>query len=120
MATVTTHLLNSVTGDHAAGVRADLYRIDAAGTRTALFSAVTDAGGRLRATVTPDMAHADTETACELVLHIAEYFARQPVQPGGMRILREAVVRFVMPDPEGAYHIPMMLAPNSYSLWCSN
>ena len=122
MATLTTHLLDSVNGTHAAGMAVTLHRIDSAGGRTLLFSGVTDAGGRLRETVA--LAGADAGMTCELVFQVADYFARHPASMttavGNAGILREAVFRFSMPDPDGAYHIPMMVAPNSYSVWCSS
>ncbi|MDD9857562.1 MAG: hydroxyisourate hydrolase [Gammaproteobacteria bacterium] len=122
MATLTTHVLDSLSGTHAAGLGVTLYRIEPAGGRTALFNAVTDAGGRLHKTVEVNAAH--TGATCELVFQTADYFARQSALPGVVTahpgILREAALRFVMPDPDGAYHIPMMLAPSSVSVWCSS
>jgi len=121
VATLTTHVLDSTSGTHAAGLGVTLYRIEPAGGRTVLFEAVTDAGGRLHQSVEMDAAHAGA--TCELVFQTADYFARQPPPPGGVAappgILRQAAVRFVMPDPRGAYHIPMMLAPSGVSVWCS-
>jgi len=29
-------------------------------------------------------------------------------------------LRFAMPDPEGTYHMPIILNPNSYSTWMSS
>jgi 5-hydroxyisourate hydrolase len=29
------------------------------------------------------------------------------------------VVRFTTPDPDSSYHIPIIMAPNSYSCWWS-
>ena len=122
MATLTTHILDSVNGTHAAGVGVALYRVDSSGERTTLFNAATDSGGRLRQVIemgaAPDAA--DAGVTCELVFQVADYFARQPAMGVGAGILREAVFRFSLPDPDGAYHIPMMMAPNSYSVWCSN
>jgi 5-hydroxyisourate hydrolase len=31
----------------------------------------------------------------------------------------QIVVRFAMHDPDGAYHMPVILNPNSYSMWSS-
>jgi 5-hydroxyisourate hydrolase len=30
------------------------------------------------------------------------------------------VIRFCMPDPEAAYHMPLVMAPNGYSVWLSS
>lgn len=122
MATLTSHVLDSVNGTHAAGVGITLYRIAPSGGRTALFNAATDAGGRLRETVALEAA--DAGIICELVFQVAEYFARQGLARSmplpRENIFHEAAFRFAMPDPGGAYHIPMMMAPNSCSVWCSS
>jgi 5-hydroxyisourate hydrolase len=31
----------------------------------------------------------------------------------------QIALRFAMTDPEGAYHMPIILNPNSYSMWTS-
>ena len=43
-----------------------------------------------------------------------------PQERRAKQILKEVVIRFAMPDPTGSYHIPLMLAPNSYSVWWSS
>jgi 5-hydroxyisourate hydrolase len=84
MATLTTHLLNSVLGTHAGGVGIALLRIGPSGARAVVFERATDAGGRLA------------------------------------EIVKEVVIRFSMPDPSASYHIPLMIAPNSHSVWWSS
>lgn len=119
MATLTTHVLDSLRGTHAAGLGVTVYRIEPSGARVELFSAVTDAGGRLRETVPVTAAHAGM--IFEMAFHAADYFARQPggadAAGGG---LAEAVVRFRFAGPDAARHIPVMLSPHGYSLWCSS
>ena len=119
MATLTTHVLDSMNGIHAAGVGVTLHRISPSGERSLLFKAVTDADGRLRESLA--LEPADAGVTCELVFQVADYFARFAETPssGDAGILREAVFRFRLPDPDGACHVPIMMAPNSYSLWCS-
>ena len=117
MATVSTHILDSQSGAHAAGVGVALYRIEPNGARTLLFDAATDAGGRLRQTLPADGCEAGMR--CELVFQSADYFAAQPTPSGG-EVLREVVVRFTITDTAGAYHIPLMLSPCGYSVWCSS
>lgn len=118
MATLTTHVLDSLRGTHAAGLGVTLRRIEPSGARTELFSAVTDAGGRLRETVPVTAAHAGM--TFEMAFHAAEYFARQPGGADAAGGLDEAVVRFRLAGPDAARHIPVMLSPHSYSLWCSS
>jgi 5-hydroxyisourate hydrolase len=118
MAVVTTHLLNSVLGTHAGGVGVVLQRIEPSGARTIVFERKTDAGGRLSETVKIAEGHADAEY--ELVFQTGHYFAGQSLPLPAKQIVTEIVIRFSMPDPNASYHIPFMIAPNSYSVWWSS
>ena len=117
MATLSTHTLNSVDGTHAGGVRLTLTQLMADGGRKLILDSATDEGGRFAETLA--LSVADTACRYEMVLQTGEYFTRQAVPVTGTQIMREVVVRFEMPDVDGKYHIPLMLAPNSYSVWWS-
>ena len=56
----------------------------------------------------------------EFALATAAYFADYDLPRSGMQILQNVVVHFEMPDPAARYHMPFMLAPNSYSVWASS
>jgi 5-hydroxyisourate hydrolase len=118
MAVVTTHLLNSVLGTHASGVGIALLRIEPSGVRTTMFEQKTDVGGRLAATVQFPKEHADAEY--ELVFKIGKYFAAQSLPHPTTQTVREVVIRLSMPDANAIYHIPLMIAPNSCSVWWSS
>jgi len=118
MAVVTTHLLNSVLGTHASGVGIGLLRIEPSGVRTIVFDRETDAGGRLAETVKIADEHAGADY--ELVFQTGSYFATQSLPQPAKQIVKEIAIRFSMPDPNGSYHIPLMIAPNSYSVWWSD
>ena len=118
MATVSSHTLNSVDGTHAGGISVTLSRIEADGRRTTIFETRTDEGGRLSQNI--DAAEITTGSSFEMVLQTGEYFKAMGLPSAGMTIMREVVVRLEMPDPEARYHIPLMLAPNSYSVWWSS
>lgn len=117
MATLTTHVLDSLRGTHAAGLGVTVYRIEPSGARTELFTSVTDTGGRLRLSVPVTAAHAGL--TFEMAFHAADYFARQPGAADAAGGITEAVVRFRLAGPDAARHIPVMLSPHGYSLWCS-
>lgn len=117
MAVVTTHLLNSVRGTHARGVGIGLVRIEPSGARTIVFERNTDAGGRLAETVPIPKEHTDAQY--ELVFQTGEYFIAQSLPQSTSQIVKEVVIRFSMPDSNASYHIPLMIAPNSYSVWWS-
>ena len=56
----------------------------------------------------------------ELVFRTGPYFAAQSLPQRTKQIVKEIVIRFSMPDPDASYHIPLMIAPNSYSVWWSS
>ena len=118
MATITTHTLNSVDGTHAGGIPVSLYRLEAGGGRTELFSLATDDGGRLSQDVSLD--GSDPTAKYEMVLETGPYFEDLGLGDSEQPICSEVVYRFRMPDPAARYHIPMMLAPNSTSIWWSS
>ena len=118
MATLSTHTLNSVDGTHAGNVRVSLLRIATDGTRVVVFATSTDAGGRLSERI--DAAQVDVAADYELVFQTGAYFATRGLALPGLRIQKEVVVRFCMPDPQAAYHMPLVMAPNGYSVWLSS
>lgn len=118
MATITTHTLNSVDGSHAGGVKTALFRLQPEGASDLMFEGQTDAGGRLEIRLDPG--RVDASASYELVLQSGAYFEARRQAGTGLRIVRETVVRFVMPDADARYHIPFMLAPNSHSVWFSS
>lgn len=117
MATLSTHTLNSVDGSHAGGIVLALMRIEPDGRRSEVLSGATDDGGRFAEELS--LSQDDLAATFELVLQTGAYFEARGTQATPMQICQETVIRFQMPDPEARYHIPMMLAPNSHSVWWS-
>jgi len=107
-----------VLGTHARGVGVELLRIEPSGVRTIVFERETDAAGRLAETVKIADEHAGAEY--ELVFQTGRYFATQSLPQPAKQIVNQVAVRFSMPDPNASYHIPLMIAPNSYSVWWSS
>ena len=118
MAIISSHTLDSVLGTHAGGIEVELFRLETNGARVSVFHTRTDEGGRLSEDVALQPKHA-SETY-ELVFHTGDYFRNHAVASLEPRIMNEVVVRFCMPNPKGQYHMPMMLSPNSYSVWWPN
>jgi 5-hydroxyisourate hydrolase len=54
-----------------------------------------------------------------MVIQSGAYFAAHGLAGAERQIVKEIVIRFAMPDPAGSYHIPLMIAPHSYSVWWS-
>ena len=110
MAVVSSHILNSVDGTHAGGIKVRLLNLD---TGETLFEAQTDEGGRLKQEI-PDP---DPDACYEMVFQTSAYWETQGVSKSRTR---EIVLRFVMPEKVATYHSPIILGPNGYSLWTSH
>lgn len=118
MATLSSHLLNSMDGTHAGNVTVSVVQIAPDGLRQEILNAATDSGGRFAEQI--PLGDADAECEFEMVIDSAAYFAARGQQPDTARIISHLIVRFRMADPDGKYHIPLMIAPNSYSVWWSS
>ncbi|MGB1251573.1 MAG: hydroxyisourate hydrolase [Candidatus Promineifilaceae bacterium] len=114
MAIVSSHVLDSVSGDHAKGIRIACFALTGA-TRELLFDVIADQQGR----IAEEVVLISAETQHELVFHTADYFAAQSNAPTARQTINEVVVRFTIDEPNGRTHIPMMLSPHSYSIWWS-
>ena len=115
MATVSSHILDSVNGKSAAGIRSQLFQLVSDTERRLVFDVCADKEGRIAETVAIDDVNVGYEF--ELVFHGAEYFKAQG--PGSGSMVKTVVIRFNMTDDQQRYHLPVMLAPHSYSTWWS-
>jgi len=114
VAVLSSHFLNAVDGSHAGAVVVTLVAIRGNGQRETLFSAESDEGGRFS-----QRFEATTGKTYEMVIASGAYFKQADLPRSGAQILEEIVVRFTTPDPDCSYHIPVIMAPNSYSCWWS-
>mgnify|MGYP001549817829 CR=1 FL=1 len=110
MAKLTSHTLNGSDGTHASGIAVTLRDLV---TGEVLLKSEMDAGGRLAADI--PAGKIDPSATYELMFETAPYWATR----GMKATVQEIALRFAMPDPEGAYHMPVILNPNSYSMWMS-
>ena len=115
-ATISSHLLNGTDGTHAGDVAVSIARITADG-RDIVIQTATDSGGRL--VVELDLSQADPRAHYELLIASEAYWQKRETRPTP-QIMEEIVIRFKMTDPDGRYHIPVILSPNSYSVWWSS
>ena len=110
MATLSSHLLNSVNGTHAEGVKVVIYQINSNGDKKNFFETKTSKEGRILKDF--DLSKEDCECDYEMICKIAEYFSEK-------KIVSEISVKFRMEDPNKKYHIPIIISPNGYSIWWS-
>ena len=117
MAIISSHVLDSIIGTHAGGIRVECFRLAGAANKEKLFDVMANEEGRIAVPVEIDAA--DRDVQYELVFHSAAYFKSQPATPEARQIMDVVVVRIVIPDPQGKVHIPVVLSPHSYTIWWS-
>jgi 5-hydroxyisourate hydrolase len=108
VSTLSTHVLDAVSGLPATGVRVALDRRDGAGWQP-LGEAVTDDDGRVR-DLAPDGLGAGVH---RLVFATGEYFAAT----GQRGFYPEVAVVFEVTDPGRHYHVPLLLSPFAFSTY---
>lgn len=114
---LTTHVLDLARGCPAAGVRVELWRLDASsGGRALLVTTRTNADGR---TAEPLLAGANFTTGgYELLFDAGEYFAGQGMATAtAPAFLGQIPVRFYIADPTVHYHVPLLVTPWGYSTY---
>lgn len=111
---LSTHVLDVHAGRPAQGVKIELYEIGA--TATALvMEAETNADGRTDA---PLLSGSPLRIGrYELRFHVGAYFARRNLPLPEPAFLDVVPVRFAIAEPEGHYHVPLLVTPWSYSTY---
>ena len=110
---LSTHVLDTASGRPAAGVRVDLFRVT--GDIALIGSTVTNADGRTDA---PLLSGVPLRVGrYELRLHIGDYYARSGVSLPKPAFLDVVPIRFGIAEPEGHYHVPLLVTPWSYSTY---
>ncbi|MEO8078059.1 MAG: hydroxyisourate hydrolase [Acidobacteriota bacterium] len=114
MARLSTHVLDTARGAPARGVAIALHRLDDAG-RHLIGTAVTDADGRPGE---PLLSGDRIEPGIyEITFGAASYFRGAGVTLSDPPFLGDVVVRVGLADPEGHYHVPLLLSPYGYSTY---
>jgi 5-hydroxyisourate hydrolase len=103
---ISTHILDTMTGEPARGVYVRLERRDADGWRT-VAEGDTDEDGRLRPEVA---AHNWQAGGYRLLFYVEPYL-------GGEAFFPEITVAFQVPDPDRHYHVPLLLSRYGYTTY---
>jgi 5-hydroxyisourate hydrolase len=105
-ASLTTHVLDTMRGQPAAGMTIELWSIDQS---KLLKSVQTNSDGRVDA---PLLSGQEMNTGTyELVFFVGDYF-------GERRFLDRVPVRFVISEAAAAkYHVPLLVSPWAYSTY---
>jgi 5-hydroxyisourate hydrolase len=114
MGQLTTHVLDISAGLPAGGVRIELHGRTAEGLRL-LVSAVTGPDGRVAA---PLLAGADFKAGSYLLtFQTAAYFRARGVQLPDPAFLERASIEIGIAAADQHYHVPLLIAPWSYSVY---
>ena len=114
MAIISSHTLNGMNGTHAGGFPVRLVNITK---NSEIFSTSIDNNGRLEESV--DLSLTDATDKFELIFDTDVYWNSLGLSASDNQIISEVVLRFSMPNKNARYHMPVILSPNSYSIWSS-
>lgn len=115
MPRLSTHVLDTANGRPAAGVTVTLHRIEPGGARTRVAEATTDADGRTDAPLLSGVTY--EVGAYELEFAIGAYFRSLGATLAEPAFLDVVPIRFSIAEPDGHYHVPLLVSPWSYSTY---
>ncbi|HEY2754634.1 MAG TPA: 2-oxo-4-hydroxy-4-carboxy-5-ureidoimidazoline decarboxylase [Pseudolabrys sp.] len=112
---LSTHVLDVHAGKPAEGVGLELFEISDAGEGRLLLRGVTNRDGRTDA---PLIAERPVPIGTyELRFAVAPYYAARGVALADPPFLNVVPIRFAVSEPEGHYHVPLVVSPWSYSTY---
>ncbi|WP_112662502.1 hydroxyisourate hydrolase [Microvirga flavescens] len=114
MGRLSTHILDTSNGRPAKGVRIELFALEG-DKRHPVATEMTNADGRTDA---PLMTGATFRTGTfELLFHVGEYFRSFGAPLSDPPFLDVVPIRFSIAEPDGHYHVPLLVSPWSYSTY---
>ncbi len=114
MGRLSTHVLDTANGKPARGVAIELFAVEGDRWRSVLRTA-TNADGRTDAPlITGDAFRTGTY---ELVFEVGSYFKGLGAAMADPPFLDMVPIRFSIAEPDGHYHVPLLVSPWSYSTY---
>jgi 5-hydroxyisourate hydrolase len=114
MGRLSTHVLDTVNGRPAAGVRLSLHRIEGQ-TRRLVIETATNADGRTDAPLMSGEGFAPG--LYEITFHVGDYFRARAAVMADPPFLDEVPIRFAIAEADGHYHVPLLCSPWAYSTY---
>ena len=111
---LTTHVLDTASGNPAAGLSIDLYALNGE-TRTRIKSVTTNGDGRCDAPLLSGDALSVGQS--ELVFHAGDYLRKSGVVLPEPAFLDVIPIRFGIADAGAHYHVPLLISPYGYSTY---
>ena len=115
MAILSTHTLDSVSGNSAKYVRVQLFRLLGDCEKELVFDTRTNEEGRLSETFESG---GGATGNYELVFHSGDYLLQKNIQEENP-VMNSVVIRLNVRDFDRRYHIPLLIAPHNYTVWGS-
>ena len=109
MTLITSLILNGTDGSHAGGIKVTFTKLG----DSTIFETTSDDEGRIKVKINSE--EIDSFANYELIFETGYFW----IQRGYKQIMDQVVFRFKIQDPNSDYHIPIIINPNSYSVWWS-
>ncbi|MET0428417.1 MAG: hydroxyisourate hydrolase [Microvirga sp.] len=114
MGRLSTHVLDTSHGRPARDVAIELFLLEGDGRRS-VAATRTNADGRTDAPLMG--AEAFRTGTYELVFHVGAYFRSLGTDAADPPFLDLVPIRFSIAEPDGHYHVPLLVSPWSYSTY---
>jgi len=114
MGRLSTHVLDTVNGRPAKGVAIELFAFEDE-KRRSVVRTITNADGRTDAPLM--IGDAFRTGSYELVFEVGAYFASVGTVTANPPFLDAVPIRFSIAEPDGHYHVPLLVSPWSYSTY---
>lgn len=112
---LSTHVLDTHSGSPATGLAVELFEIASSGRARLIARASTNASGRTDRPLIADQPIPIAEY--DLRFAVGAYFASRGTPVADPPFLGTVPIRFAVADPEGHYHVPLLVTPWSYSTY---
>jgi 2-oxo-4-hydroxy-4-carboxy-5-ureidoimidazoline decarboxylase len=112
---ISTHVLDTHSGHPAAGVMIELLQLSASGEAQSVARTTTNRDGRTDQSLIAGQPVPIGRY--ELRFHVGDYFARGGAPLADPPFLDLVPVQFAVAEPEGHYHVPLLVTPWSYTTY---